>query len=434
VQSPPEAPDAAPTAGPSTTAAGEAGPRDEASPDTARDDLGELVVTESREVRPSRRERRRLERERRSRLKRSIRRGLALVLVTGLLVVGWSYVHALRAPGHDPLGVKSVEWIRDHGGSGIVDRIEHWWYTHHQPPKGGTPKHGLPKAAPLPTPTTAPPPVVPINITPIAPKPLPGEGVWAPTGKLVGGRPAVYATFLRPDPVHTSLVTGAAWMDTKLLKGALYNGLELPGGGPWSYGSKVDPRDYGTLIAAFNSGFKLSTSRGGYYTEGKTVQPLVDGRASLVIKTDGTMSVGMWGRDAHGGVDIASVRQNLDLLVDNGVNQATGDVNDTSKWGGTLGNKVFVWRSGVGIDKNGNLLYVGGNGLNVTTLADVLVAAGAVRAMELDINSEWVTFFTYQGGDASGPITGVKLLPDMHRPANRYLESGTRDFIALFAR
>jgi hypothetical protein len=427
VQSPPEAHDDASVTGPRPTPAAGEGPAEPVR-------LDEPVVTWSDTIRPSRRERGRLKRQRRSRVNRYLRRSLAIALVVLLFAVGWSYLHALRAPGHDPIGVKTVEWVRDHGGSGIVNRIEHWWYTHHQPPKGGTPKHGLPKAAPLATPTTAPPPAVPANITPIAPQPLPGEGVWAPTGKLVRGRPAVYATFLRPDPVHTSLVTGAAWMDTKLLKGALYNGLELPGGGPWSYGSKIDPHDYGTLIAAFNSGFKIQASRGGYYTEGKTVQPLVKGRASLIIKTDGTVSVGMWGRDARGGADIASVRQNLDLLVDNGVNQATGALNDTSKWGGTLGNKVFVWRSGVGIDRNGDLIYVGGNGLNITTLANVLVAAGAVRAMELDINSEWVSYFTYQGGAASGPITGVKLLPDMQRPANRYLQSGTRDFIALFAR
>jgi hypothetical protein len=45
--------------------------------------------------------------------------------------------------------------------------------------------------------------------------------VWQPTGKLVDGRPTVYETFLRPDPVHTSLVTPVVWMDRTLLRGAL---------------------------------------------------------------------------------------------------------------------------------------------------------------------------------------------------------------------
>src|SRR5262249_62328871 len=60
---------------------------------------------------------------------------------------GWSYVHALTAPGTDPLSARSVEWVRDHGGGGIVNRIEHWWYTNHPPPVGGRPEHGLPRPA-----------------------------------------------------------------------------------------------------------------------------------------------------------------------------------------------------------------------------------------------------------------------------------------------
>ena len=43
---------------------------------------------------------------------------------------------------------------------------------------------------------------------------------------------SVYTTFMRPDPVHTSLVTGLAWMDTKLLRTVFVPGLQEPGGGP----------------------------------------------------------------------------------------------------------------------------------------------------------------------------------------------------------
>jgi hypothetical protein len=45
-------------------------------------------------------------------------------------------------------------------------------------------------------------------------------------------------------------------------------------------------------------GFRLDASRGGYVAEGRTVRPLVDGRASLVITGEGTASAGQWGRDA----------------------------------------------------------------------------------------------------------------------------------------
>lgn len=76
---------------------------------------------------PSRRERRKERRAARSRLHNIIRRTVALVLLAFLVVVGWSYGRALTAPGTDSWTDRSVEWVRDHGGAGLVNRIENWW-------------------------------------------------------------------------------------------------------------------------------------------------------------------------------------------------------------------------------------------------------------------------------------------------------------------
>jgi hypothetical protein len=70
--------------------------------------------------------------------------------------------------------------------------------------------------------------------------------------------------------------------------------------------------------------------------------------------------------------------------------------------------------------------------LDIVSLADVLRAAGAVRAMELDINSYWVSFDTFVYGPNGAVPT--KLLANMERSADRYLVPGTRYFIAMFAR
>ncbi len=386
-----------------------------------------------------RRAKRRVKRAR-SRLNRTVRRVVLVALLVFSVSLAWSIGVALARPTGDPMSTKLVEWVRDHGGNGVVNRVESWWYTSHPPRIGGLPKGGkLPTARRTSTvrqPVAAPAPaqVLPPNVVPFARSPLPNEGVWAPTGKVVNGKAAVYETFLRPDPIHTSEVVGAVWMDATRLRGALYNGIELPGGGPWARPARIAPNDYAGLVAAFNSGFKLDSSLGGYYTEGKIVRPLVDGRASLVIFSDGTMTVGVWGRDVLMGPNVASVRQNLSMLVDGAQNTAAGDPNDTHRWGDTLGGRVYVWRSGVGVDARGNLIYVGGPALNVGTLADLLIRAGAVRAMELDINTAWVSYFTYAGGGGVGPIQGTRLLPNMDRPPDRYLTGNSRDFIGLFAR
>jgi len=139
----------------------------------------------------------------------------------------------------------------------------------------------------------------------------------------------------------------------------------------------------------------------------------------------------MWGRDLQPSTPYASAFQSLDLIVDGGRDVPGLSRDDHLRWGETLGGRVFVWRSGVGIDARGDLVYAAGM-LDIVSLADVLRAAGAVRAMELDINSYWVSFDTFVYG-ANGSVP-TKLLANMERSADRYLVPGTRYFVAMFAR
>jgi Phosphodiester glycosidase len=377
---------------------------------------------------------------------RRIRRGVVLVLVAVMLPIGWSYYRVLTAPGTDPWPARSVEWLRDHGMSGVVDTVEHWWFTANPPPVGGKPEHGLPhEAGPrgvavakhpkLAGPQIAPHLPLPAPMRPLVATPLPNEGVWQATGRQVAGLPAVYTAFFRPDSVHTSLVASAMWMDTKLLRAAYVVGLHEPSGGPQTWGAQVPVAQRAGLVAAFNSGFKMDAAQGGVYTEGQMIRPLLNGAASLVITKSGVAKVGVWGRDFMMSPDIASVRQNLALILDHGQPAPGLPSNTNGAWGATLGNRVFVWRSGVGVDRNGGLVYVAGPGLSAVTLAVLLQRAGAVQAMELDINPNWTTAYTYQQTDPANPsaVQGVKLLPDMVRGGDRYLVPGERDFFAMLA-
>jgi hypothetical protein len=103
-----------------------------------------------------------------------------------------------------------------------------------------------------------------------------------------------------------------------------------------------------------------------------------------------------------------------------------------------LGNQIYVWRSGVGITANGALVYVGGPALNITTLANLLVDAGAVRGMELDINTDWVSLATYDPTPPqteATPANGTDLLSTMVGPPGRFFASyWARDFFTMSAR
>jgi hypothetical protein len=424
-----------------------ADPTDPADVDVVGALLGDDQGLTSKQRRSRRRAERKIARKERratrSPLNKGIRRGVLVVALAFIALVGYSFVSALLKPTNDPIGPKAVGWFRDHNLEFVPNTIERVFYTVNAPESGGKLKGGIPTAAPsgdggavaaataAATPTTLPRPV---DIKPFVAAPEPNEGVWQPTGKKVDGQPVVYQTFIRPDATHTGQLVGLAWINGKRTTAALYNGTEEPGGAGWARGSKVEPADYGPLVATFNSGFKINGSLGGYFAEGRMVKPLVDGRASMIIKKDGTFTVGEWGRDAVMGPDIEAVRQNLSLLIDNG--EIAPDVNSNfqGRWGATLGNSLYVWRSGVGIDKAGNVIYAGGPAMSVSSLAEVMKAAGAYRAMELDINTVWVSMHTYVGGENGAPMESFKLLEQMQRPVNRHLATGSRDFIAMFAK
>jgi hypothetical protein len=380
-----------------------------------------------------------------------VRRHRLLLAVLGVAAValafpGCSFVRAMQAPGNLSASDKAIEWLRDSGFNTPVNSVENWWYTSHPPPKGGVPsrritavglpsQHGHAHTAKAPVvAVTSHTPLPPDVVSPVA-DPLPNEGVWMPIGPRVDGEPTMEETEVRPDAVHTSLLDGLVWMDPKLVRFELHPGLTEPGGRLLAP-DEIPIADRLTLEAAFNSGFRLRDARGGFYLNGVTAKPLVDGAASLVIDKDGSATVGQWGRDVTMGPQVEAVRQNLQLIVDGG--QLVPGLSDNlhGAWGQTLGQSVLVWRSAVCVDAHGGLIYGYGNGLGALSLAELMQRAGCQRAMELDINSSWTSFNFYAPVEVGNPasVLGTKMLADQRKPGDRYLSPDARDFIAVFDR
>jgi hypothetical protein len=214
---------------------------------------------------------------------------------------------------------------------------------------------------------------------------------------------------------------------------ALHAGSEDPPGAAASVGATAGPAvtrvEAPRLIAAFNGGFKVASGSGGFQAAGHVVVPLRRGFASLVIDDDGGVHVGVWGQDLpYPGERILSVRQNLAPLITSG--RPSPLINDLASWGVTLGGVQQVARSAVGQDVRGDLLYAASMHVLPTDLATALIQAGAVRAMELDINPYWVQL-------ASTPHPGGPLvagIPNQERPGNQLVVGWTRDFVTVLAR
>jgi len=221
------------------------------------------------------------------------------------------------------------------------------------------------------------------------------------------------------------------------LRAQLYSGNQIPGGGPFKDSAPISASASRTLAAVFNAGFRMPDAGGGYYTDHRVVFPLRAGAASAVVLNNGVLEVGTWGRDFTMNSSIASVRQNLKLIVDKSHAVPGLSANDNGAWGKVVGNSDYIWRSGMGETKNGAIVYVAGPSLSIVSLADLMVRAGVVRGMEMDINTDWVQFssFASPNGQVVAGDQGTKLLSSMLGLPARYFASWwVRDFFTMSVR
>jgi Phosphodiester glycosidase len=366
----------------------------------------------------------------------------AAVLAAFLITVSWSVGHALTAPGGGTLSTRLAEWARDHYLGPLVTFGE--WLTYQPPKVGGKPSFSLSgegiaaakererklrgRRAAIAA-LYAPP----LPLKSLAGAPLPGEGQWRVLANAKG-RPAIFGTYLRASSVYSSYVAGIAELNQRLVKFQLRPGSEDPGGSNWKAPSWIPPGTRTGLLGTFNSGFKIDASGGGFYLNGQTAGTITNGVASEVYYRDGHMTIGVWGQTVHMTPDVVAVRQNLHLIVDHGQIPATVDNNVVSSWGATLGGGYYVWRSGVGETRNGRIVFAYGPALNVREIAELLQRAGAVTAMQLDINPAWMSFQYYLPKGQPNDPTPFNLLPTEALPPDHYYSINGRDFTAVYSR
>jgi hypothetical protein len=371
------------------------------------------------------------------------RRRLALLLGVAVLLspAFYSYTATMVQPSSLPLGVRSVEWLRTHHGNWLVDEVERVYYGWKAPKKGGPQLTTLPTVGTKPVAAPAsidrkrhagghahalawPPPIKPVFA-----HPLPGEGVWKQTGPPIAGHPPVLVTTFRTELDYPRIVAYVAWFDQRRTALAWYPGRYEPPNAPVRGPFSIPYDQRWRLLATFNGGFTYVDGHNGSAVNGHTNEPLAKGLATLVGYRDGRVDILRWNGASNAPASVAWARQSLPPILWNG--RLNPELNTSSEWGLTLGNAVRVWRTGVGIDRRGNLIYAAANDQTVITLARILQRAGAVRAMQFDINPEWPTLITYTHDHGLVP---TEVVPNPMQPPTRYLVPDDRDFIAVYRR
>ena len=368
---------------------------------------------------------------------RRARRAILVACLFCLAISAISWIPAVTRQRNIPITIASVEWLHSHGGNAIVTQIENWYYTLNEPQKGGPtltslPQVGVGAAAAAPEDGEAtegeaahytPPDVIPL----IHPA-LNGEGVWEKAGARVGPEPPALLTTFRSDPEYPQFVAGVAWLDSSRTELAYVPGTVEPPEPLESRGSgEVPPNLRHRLVATFNGGFPLETSNAGLIYRGKVKEAMVDGIATIVRYRDGRVDIAKWNHGPGAPADVWFAKQNLPPIIYEG--KLAPNLSDGPEWGETVNNAVRVWRSGLGIDAHGDLMYAAANYQTVESLAKVLQRAGAVRAIELDINEDWTSFISYRRPGGREPSN---LLPEMYRSPERYLVPDERDFFAIY--
>jgi predicted DNA-binding transcriptional regulator AlpA len=363
------------------------------------------------------------------------RRGLRVWILVVLLVLLspaiYSWTRMATMPSSLPLGVRTVEWLRMHHFNWLIDNAEHVYYTWQTPAKGGPqlktlPTVGIHDQAKARAKAAGP---WPPRIRPVFRYPLPGEGVWKPSGPPIAGGPPVLVTTFRTERDYPRILAYVAWFDHTRTAAAYYPGRYEPPNATLRGPMQVPYGQRWRLLATFNSGFIYSDGLNGDALDGHANEPLKDGLATMVAYRNGRVNIVDWLGGPSPSHRVAWARQSLPLIVNHG--KLSPALDNSTKWGFTLGNAVRVWRTGAGIDRRGNLIYAAADYQTVTTLAQILKRAGAVRAMELDINPEWPTLNTYRHRHGLLP---TMVVPNYQQPATRYLHPDDRDFFAIYRR
>ncbi len=262
---------------------------------------------------------------------------------------------------------------------------------------------------------------------------LKNEGIWKTMKLSAFPNEGVMAyTFVRPDKERPYSIVTISQLDMSKMNLGIVAGTKEPGakiGNPGPGKVPQDIIDSNRLVAAFDGGFQYKDGQYGMIANGKTYLPLQSDLGTVVGYNNGMIKIFDYtGQDL--GNDVSFVRQNCPILIENS-QSGVEDIKNKKLWGRTPTSSIYTWRTGMGITKNGNLLFAVGNSLTPETLANALLMAGAQNAVQLDINPNWVRFniFSPLG---NGKYDSKPLTRDLKNGATSYLSGYSKDFFYVY--
>ena len=263
---------------------------------------------------------------------------------------------------------------------------------------------------------------------------MPGEGVWSIEGLPGGDKkkgPLMARAYIRPDEKRPYAVVNLLYLDlaraeVRPVAGTIHpistTGIKGPGAIP------EDDDTRSRLLCGFAGGFQAVHGGYGMMVDGDVYIPALPAIATACFFADGSMKIGVWGKETADSPSLVSYRQNLPPLILDGKYNSSNTF-----WGYTpkVMQSAYTWRTGMGLTREGKLIYAAGNPVIAETLAKAMIAAGVITGMQLDMNISNVMCEIYSVEKPAGGKPGVKpalFCKGLILKEGMYLQPQTRDF------
>ncbi len=267
------------------------------------------------------------------------------------------------------------------------------------------------------------------------------EGVWVDASpgwlhRTPGAPSAFVRTSLRLDAErpYTRIVLLA--MDMRQLRLSMQAGVEdpVPLVGPRGDGRiPRDPAVLGRVVGAFNGAFKTEHGEYGMVVDRRVLLPPHRRSATVATLDDGRVAMGTWSDTPTLPSPVVSLRQNLDPLVADGVENPTR----RGLWGFVLGGieHMPTVRSGLCMRPEGALMYVWGEETTARLLGRAMRLAGCSYGMHLDMNPGHAMFQFLRVDDLRARRwQNQSLASGMRSGPERFLYHSPKDFFYLTVR
>ena len=268
----------------------------------------------------------------------------------------------------------------------------------------------------------------------------PGDGEWTPMpqGAAAGEPPVLYQAIAHPHTIKRHVYVTVVAIDRSRVDLHLVAGTLEPEskGVPAERRPGLIPQAHqADLIAVFNGGFMAKHGRYGMMIDGDVFLPPRDELCSVALLRDRSIRIQTWKDLKASERDVLAVRQTPPCIIEGGVPHPELETDRRPRpWGGAENGDMEVRRSALGLDASGTVLFYGlGEWVTVKALADVMRAAGAVNAAQLDINWSYTRFLFFGRPSPSEPLEVTStLIPKIKHSRHGYVTNPSeRDFFYL---